>query len=81
MHQMSHPTKEQVRAYMQRRESARKPPPAPAEIRRQLGWSRTAQDELPCLSEQLFLPSMMGQLAALLMLQWLFRAAALGQLR
>lgn len=81
MHQMSHPTKEQVRAYMQQRESARRPPPAPAEIRRQLGWSRTLQDEPLCLCGQLFLPSMIGQLAALLALQWLFRAATFNHLR
>lgn len=33
-----HPSKEEVRAYMERRKRARQPPPAPAEIRRQLGW-------------------------------------------
>lgn len=32
------PTKEQVRAYMAAREAARRPPPAPEEIRRLLGW-------------------------------------------
>ncbi len=80
MHQMSQPTKEQVRAYMQQRESARRPPPAPAEIRRQLGWSRTLQDEPHGLCGQLFLPGMIGQLAALLALQWLFRAATFTQL-
>ena len=38
MHQVTHPTKEQVRAYMRQRELAHRPPPAPAEIRRQLSW-------------------------------------------
>lgn len=33
-----HPSKEDVRAYMERRKRTRQPPPAPAEIRRQLGW-------------------------------------------
>jgi hypothetical protein len=81
MHQISHPTKEQVRAYMQQRESNRQPPPAPAEIRRQLGWSRTSQDMPHCLCGQLFLPGTIGQLAALLALEWLFRASLFSQLR
>ena len=80
MHQMSHPTKEQVRAYMQRREHARRPPPAPAEIRRQLGWSHPSEDEPPCMCGQLFLPGMVGQIAVLLALQWLFRASTFNQL-
>ena len=37
-HHITHPTKEQVRAYMAERELARRPPPAPDEIRRKLGW-------------------------------------------
>lgn len=37
---MSHPSKEQVRAYMRRREHALQPPPPPDEIRRQLAWCR-----------------------------------------
>lgn len=37
-HRITHPTKEQVRAYMAGRESAHRPPPPPEEIRRQLGW-------------------------------------------
>lgn len=39
-HGASHPSKEQVRAYMRRRERALQPPPPPAEIRRQLDWCR-----------------------------------------
>lgn len=32
------PSPQQVRDYMQQRREARTPPPAPEEIRRQLGW-------------------------------------------
>lgn len=39
-HGISHPSKEQVRAYIRRRERALQPPPPPAEIRRQLAWCR-----------------------------------------
>ncbi|WP_426054605.1 hypothetical protein [Janthinobacterium sp. PSPC2-1] len=38
MRATSHPSKEQVRAYMRRRERALQPPPPPDEIRRQLAW-------------------------------------------
>ncbi|WP_174999424.1 hypothetical protein [Rugamonas aquatica] len=35
----THPTKEAVREYIARRtQQSREPPPAPEEIRRQLGW-------------------------------------------
>ena len=34
----THPSKQQVRAYMQRRSHDPKPPPSPADIRRELGW-------------------------------------------
>lgn len=37
--QANHPTKEQVRSFMQQRQVERKPPPSPEEIRRQLGWA------------------------------------------
>ncbi len=40
MRATSHPSKEQVRAYMRRREHALQPPPPPDEIRRQLAWRR-----------------------------------------
>lgn len=81
MRQISHPSKEQVRAYMQQREGAHRPPPAPAEIRRQLGWSLALQDDPDGLygSDPLFLSGAIGQLAALLTLEWLFRAALFGQ--
>ena len=36
---ITHPTKESVREYMERRtQQSCEPPPAPEEIRRQLGW-------------------------------------------
>ena len=35
------PTKQTVRAYLERRSRDPKPPPSPAEIRRQLGWDLT----------------------------------------
>ena len=38
---MSHPTKQVVRAYLERRTRDPKPPPSPEEIRRQLGWGLT----------------------------------------
>ena len=38
MWQSKQPSKEQVRAYMEQRQVAHKPPPDPREIRRQLGW-------------------------------------------
>lgn len=34
----SKPSKEQVRAYMERRQAQHQPPPSCQEIRRQLGW-------------------------------------------
>lgn len=38
MTQTTHPTKEQVREYMDRRTHSAEPPPTLEEIRRQLGW-------------------------------------------
>ena len=90
MHQVTHPTKEQVRAYMRQRELAKRPPPAPAEIRRQLSWFCTDQphgplhlvQDLPSVaapgSQCLFLPETMGRLAVLLVLEWSMYAAGLG---
>ena len=74
--QITHPTKEQVRAYMARRESAPCPPPAPDEIRRELGWrlapvhDEPMHDE-PVLLQFCLLPSTYGQLTAQLVLDWL----------
>lgn len=38
MSTINHPTKQLVRAYLERRVRDTKPPPTPEEIRRQLGW-------------------------------------------
>lgn len=74
--QITHPTKEQVRAYMANRGAARRPPPAPAEIRRQLGWRLTppSKTEHPLIQFYL-LPSTCSRLTALLVLDWLFASS------
>ncbi len=41
---MHNPTKHQVRAYLERRSRDSKPPPAPEEIRRQLGWGMSPSE-------------------------------------
>ena len=69
--QTTHPTKEQVRAYMAAREAARRPPPPPEEIRRQLGWRLVPEDE-QSLVRFCLIPSTYAQLVARLALQWLF---------
>lgn len=76
----THPTKEQVRAYMHRRGQAHRPPPAPDEIRRQLGWNWPCQDSaaytlIPASPHCLLLPGTIAQLSALLAVEWLFLAA------
>ncbi|MES2264551.1 MAG: hypothetical protein V4724_39135 [Pseudomonadota bacterium] len=43
MHNVSQPTKEQVRQYMAQRRAERTEPPAPAEVRRRLGWNMLPQ--------------------------------------
>lgn len=70
--QTTHPTKEQVRAYMLKREADRRPPPPPAEIRRQLGWAMVAAEPAPVVVQIYLLPSTLGQLSAQLVLDWLF---------
>ena len=44
MTQSIHPSNHVVRAYLERRSQAAKPPPTPQEIRRQLGWTLLAGD-------------------------------------
>ena len=81
MRQVPHPSKEQVRAYMMRRCHAQRPPPAPDEIRRQLGWDSQSYNSDPTLLVfpsprfALFLPGSIAQLSALMTMEWMFLAA------
>lgn len=43
MTQQTHPTKEQIRQYLEARQAERCPPPSMQEIRRQLGWDMLRQ--------------------------------------
>jgi hypothetical protein len=70
--QITQPTKEQVRAYMAEREAARRPPPAPEEIRRRLGWRLAPSEDDRRLVQLYLVPSTYGQLAARLALDWFF---------
>lgn len=87
MQTAQHPTKEQVRAYMHQRGLAHRPPPAPDEIRRQLGWDWPCQDSvntvtiLPAGPFCLFLPGTLAQLTALMAVEWLFLAAGYSRSR
>ena len=79
-HHITHPTKEQVRAYMAERELARRPPPAPEEIRRQLGWRLDPPAPEYPLVQLFLLPSTYSRLAAQLAqiaLAWACAAARL----
>ena len=75
----SHPTKEQVRAYMQLRECARRPPPTPEEIRRQVGWRCSSSNPGFGSASTIFLPSTIAQLAALMAVEWCFLASGLSR--
>lgn len=67
---VNQPTKEQVRAYMAARGRATRPPPAPEEVRRQLGW-RLAPPEGDCPLAGLYMfPAAWGQCAAQLAIDW-----------
>ena len=65
--QHPHPSKEDVRAWMVRRCHTTAPPPAPDEIRRELGWTRRPAGDvaagLVCLPA--FFPIVLTELAAL----------------
>ncbi|RJG27760.1 hypothetical protein [Massilia cavernae] len=71
-HRIHQPTKEQVRAYMAQRETARRPPPAPEEIRRQLNWRLDPPDPDQVLVRFYLIPSTYGQLATQIAIDWLF---------
>jgi hypothetical protein len=62
--QVTQPTKEQVRAYMASRGRAHRPPPAPEDIRRQLGWKLGPPEPTLALLKLCLLPVTLGQLAA-----------------
>jgi hypothetical protein len=68
---ITHPSKEQVRAYMIQRERACLPPPSPDEVRRQLGW-RLGDDDPLIVHLCVLLPATVGQLAALIAIDWFF---------
>ena len=70
-HRITQPTKEQVRAYMAAREAARLPPPAPEEIRRQLGWRLQQADEDRLRVQFYLIPTAYSQLAAQLVIDWM----------
>ncbi|WP_370664030.1 hypothetical protein [Massilia rubra] len=74
-HQIIQPSKEQVRAYMARREGARRPPPPPDEIRRQLGWRLAHPDSERLLIEFYLIPTNYSCLATQIALYWLFAPA------
>lgn len=67
---VTHPSKEQVRAYMLAREHAQRPPPPLEEVRRQLGWRLTAPSPYGALVGLCLLPATFSQLAAQSMLDW-----------
>jgi hypothetical protein len=70
-HRVTQPTKEQVRAYMAARERARRPPPAPEEIRRQLGWRLRHADEDHFLFQFYLIPTNYTHLATRITLHWM----------
>jgi hypothetical protein len=70
-HQIIHPSKEQVRAYMAEREAARRPPPPPEEIRRQLGWRLVSpEDDKQVLVRLYLIPSSLGHLFTQMTFDW-----------
>ena len=73
-HRIIQPSKEQVRAYMATREAARQPPPAPEEIRRQLGWRLQRADEHTLLLQFYLIPTSCSQLATRIACEWTLAA-------
>jgi hypothetical protein len=66
--QVTHPTKEQVRAYMASRGRAHRPPPTPEEVRRQLGWHLAPPEPAAALFGLFMFPATLGEYAARLAL-------------
>jgi hypothetical protein len=73
-HRITNPTKEQVRAYMAAREAARLPPPAPEEIRRQLGWRLQRCDEDRMLLQFYLIPTNYTHMATQIVVDWMLAA-------
>jgi len=74
-----HPSKEAVRAWMERRSQARQPPPAPAEIRRQLGWHGAPRAPIVAVAHgwpAAMFPAMVAEWAAVTLLAWRVGLAA-----
>jgi hypothetical protein len=82
MRHITHPSKEQVRAYMHQREAEHRPPPTPDEIRRQLGWFSSGHGCHPGSGiYALSFPLRIGQFAVLLAVEWLFLASGFDRSR
>ncbi len=75
-HRIMHPTKEQVRAYMAARESARRPPPSPEEIRRQLGWRLESGESIHRLLQIYQITTTYTQMSTRLALVWMCASLA-----
>ncbi|MFL6672628.1 MAG: hypothetical protein ACJ8LG_04955 [Massilia sp.] len=78
---MNQPTKEQVRAYMASRGRAHRPPPAPEDIRRQLGWGLAPAEANSALVDLCLLPATLSQLVVQAAFDWCLapaRASAAG---
>ncbi|QGZ41595.1 hypothetical protein IP92_00566 [Pseudoduganella flava] len=69
-----HPSKEEVRAWMVRRCRAHLPPPAPDEIRRELGWHLLPAPDVPALPPvpppPPQVPLLLAEMAALTAVIW-----------
>lgn len=70
-HRITQPTKQQVRAYMAAREAARRPPPSPEEIRRQLGWQLQRCTPVDPLCQIYQMTTSCQRLSAQLALVWM----------
>ncbi len=68
-HRHPHPSKEDVRAWLVRRGHTAAPPPAPDEIRRELGWSLApSRDPAGCLP--VFFPVLCTGVFPLVLTEW-----------
>jgi hypothetical protein len=67
---VTHPSKEQIRAYMVAREHAHRPPPAPEEIRRQLNWHVVNSTPNTGFASLCLLPATLGQFLMQATLGW-----------